>query len=105
MSTNANGSTESQGLALAATITGAVGIAALPVTWVLDAVMVGAAIALVLGIVGVIMAVRAKKQGHNPPLAKAGLITSIVSTFGGGAVFLFVLLIAGIFIASLTWGG
>ncbi len=105
MSTNLQGSAKPQGLALAATIVGSVGIVALLVTWLVNVEMIGAIIALVAGVIGVVLATRAKKQGQNPSLTKAGLVISIISLVVGGLLFLFVALVTVVFLIGFTAGG
>ena len=44
-------------------------------------------ISVILGIVGVIMAVMAKKQGYDDGVRMAGLILSIIGVIGGAIFF------------------
>jgi hypothetical protein len=55
---------------------------------------------LVLGIVGIVMAVNSKKLGYNGPMRTAGFVLSIIGVIIGGLVFLSCVACAGI-IASI----
>lgn len=68
------GQQPSQGLAIASLV---LGIAGLALGWIIP----------VLGIVGIILAVMARKNGNTGGIATAGLVLSIISTAIGGALF------------------